>query len=230
MKKSIKLTAVVIAMMFMVMILAACGSNTYPQSSPGWAIEELGETIVAAGSFWEEWWSLRGRFASEHLGDWQKVPEHLISYQRLLPSSGFESLDDIRNYLLQYYTETWADKQLSDEWRPILVEYDSALYVDVMRAGITRTNWDTAAHTLLEQDGGRAVVEASALSSAWHMLPNLVWCGDREEFLREAQEQIIRGDTYINTDVSVEIAIGEAWYRITLIDGRIDTVERPDWP
>ena len=35
------------------------------------------------------------------------------TFEILLPSSGFASLNDIRSYLLQYYTETWVDTGLS---------------------------------------------------------------------------------------------------------------------
>ena len=36
-------------------------------SSAEWTIEELGAKIEAAGTFWNDWWWGRGRFAPEHI-------------------------------------------------------------------------------------------------------------------------------------------------------------------
>ena len=187
-----------------------------------WTIKELGEIIVAAGLFWEEWWNLTGRFSSYiSLGSWEDSPFDI--YVELLPTSGFESLNDIRDYLLQYYTEAWVDSMLSSEFSPF-VEYNDTLFVHDTRAGLSRANWRTSINTLLERDGNRILVQTSALDSAWHRFPNLHWNGDREAFLRDAQEQIIRGDAYINPNILLEDAIGEVWYHVTFIDGRIESV------
>ena len=166
-------------------------------------IEELGETIAAAGAFWEDWWSLSGRFDFEQhfeLFEWEYLPDHYATFSPehnawlerrealmeeyltrfpqhilemgafdiLLPSSGFSNLNDIRSYLLQYYTESWVDAQISSEF-PTFVEYDGALFVNVTRAGFARPNWETATYNLIAQDGSQAVVEATFLMGMWHM-------------------------------------------------------------
>jgi len=126
-------------------------------------IEELGTTIVAAGTFWENWWNLNGMFAHEHI-EGEGIPAHLEGvYSQLLPTSGFESINDIRNYLLQYYTETWVDLELFGEFSSF-VEYDSILYIHTARAGFPRPDWETAIHILVEQDGMHAVVETTVLT------------------------------------------------------------------
>jgi len=201
-----------------------------------WPIEELGEIIVAAGTFWEDWWRLIGPFDWKHFDqfDWDynplpeyvvtsspehaawlarqdemweaymaRFPEHLREGRALgilLPSSGFASIADIRNYLSQYYSEEWLDYWMYNGIPHVgapFYEYDGMLFVDVTRAGFSRPNWNTAAHTIIEQEGNRVVVETRVLWSSWH---------------RALYHQI------------------EGWevlYYFTLIDGRIDKVEMP---
>ena len=133
-----------------------------------WTVAELGATIEAAGMFWNDWWFGRGRFAPEHIAAWgeEEVPEHLAAvYLRLLPTSGFESLDDIRSYLLQYYTESWVDAELSGAFAAF-VEYDNILYIHIARMCFGDRNWETAEHILIEQDGSHAIIETTVL--AWH--------------------------------------------------------------
>ena len=137
------------------------------------ATGELGETIVAAGTFWEDWWFLRGMFSRfEHIAwdERDEMPEHLSYhiFARLLPTSGFESISDIRNYLLQYHTEAWTDLKLFGEFPPF-VEYDSILYINTLlaREYLIRPDWETATHTLIEQDGNHAVVETTVLAASW---------------------------------------------------------------
>ena len=207
---------------FSLFALVACGHNggtqdtvetpgtqneippTNPTTSaldfPVRTIEELGGTISVAGAFWEDWWNLKGPFAWEHLEslDWDEVPEHLkartTAWNRLLPSSGFESLDDIRNYLLRYYTESWVDAEMACEWFAF-AWYDGALYVDGTRAGFPRPDWGTAVHTLIEQEGGHAVVETVVYWGSWHRYPH------------------------------EDVYSWEVPYIFTFIDGRIDTVD-----
>lgn len=164
-----------------------------------WTIEELGEIIVSAGTFWEEWWGYPvGRFSIEHISfeNQDEIPEHLgrSIYLQLLPTSGFENLNDIREYLLQFYTAAWVDAELSREFAPF-VEYDYILYINSARAGIVRPRWDDATHVLMEQGGGNAVVDTTVVYGAWHM-------------------------PYGGSPA------GEATYSITFIDGRIDSI---DW-
>jgi len=234
--------AIGLAVMLGLLLLAGCtnGNNgngettTAPETPRGHTIEELGETIVAAGTFWEDWWNFRGPFDWQHFAPietfdeplpehyvtgsdehnawlerqrvWHeeylaRFPEHLrergFFWVQLLPSSGFESLSNIRDYLLQYYTERWVDAELFGEFTKF-VEYDGVLYVCGARAGLSRANWETAEHELIEQDGSRAVVETTVMHGAWH---------------REPYEE--------------DIGAVPVQYRFTFVDGRIDQVESP---
>ena len=176
-----------------------------PDEFRKWTIEELGETIVAAGLFWEEWWELNGRFSYEHRTqyDWRETPSvSPPSYQRLLPTSGFNSFNDIRNYLLHYYTETWLDAELSAEiyrgtinFQKIVpfVEYRNILYTYVFRMSLPRPNWNTAVHTLVENDGNYAVVETIVLTGFWDRKMN-------DEFFWETQHRFtfMNGKIYSN--------------------------------
>ena len=129
--------------------------------------ETLGETIVTAGMFWEEWWNLSGRFAHTHLEN-DGVPAHLAgSFSQLLPTSGFERIDDIRDYLLQYYTKTWVDSELFGDF-PVFVEYDEMLYIEVTRAGFPRPNWESATHLLIELTDSHVIIETTILWGSWH--------------------------------------------------------------
>ena len=136
-------------------------------------IEELGEIIVASGTFWEEWWGdhIIGRFSWEHIAHYAQIPEHFPSavYWPLLPSSGFESLDDVRNYLLQFYTESWVDAALMRDGAPF-VEYDNVLYIGLARAGLARPGWWTASHVLVEQRGDIVVIDTTLYHGSWHRL------------------------------------------------------------
>ena len=165
-----------------------------------WEIKELGETIVSSGTFWEDWWNLRGMFAPEYIAwvDWEDLPEHItaargFAFGQLLPESGFGSLDDIRNHLLQFYTENWVDSELFGDFSAFL-EYDDILYIDGTRAGLARPDWETAMHTLIEIEGSRAVVETTVLYGGWHRAPY------------------------------EEVVTWEVQYRFTFINGRIDNI------
>ena len=169
-----------------------------PELSHTWTITELSDIIVAAGDFWEEWWEMRNRFSGEHIGtplSQEDIPGHICTsvYGVLLPSSGFNSLNDIRSYLLNHYTQTWIDEKLSGEFAPF-VEYDGVLWINAVRAGFARPNWQTATHNLIEQSGNHAVVETTVLVGAWH---------------RE--------------DIDPMDYAWEAIHRFTLIYGRIDS-------
>ncbi|MCL2216805.1 MAG: hypothetical protein FWB91_07260 [Defluviitaleaceae bacterium] len=81
-----------------------------------YTLDELGETIVAAGEFWEDWWWRSGAFSWEHIDDsrrnWQPWVEEITpayhplsrGFSILLPSSGFASLNEIGTHLMQFYT------------------------------------------------------------------------------------------------------------------------------
>jgi len=147
----------------------------YSEEHREWTIEELGEIIVAAGMFWEEWWGLTGRFSFEFIDSdaWVRgdVPEHFPSaiHMPLLPSSGFNSLGDIRNYLYRYYTKEWVDDRLS-VFSPF-VEYDGVLYIAVARACSPRPDWETASHVMVSQSENHAAVETIVTYGTWDNLP-----------------------------------------------------------
>jgi len=100
------------------------------------------------------------------------VPAHFPSgiYAPLLPSSGFAGQDDIRSYLLQFYTGEWIDVLFSMEFAPF-AEYDGILFINSARAGFSRPNWQTATHALVFQEGNKSIVKTTLYHGAWHRLP-----------------------------------------------------------
>ena len=130
-----------------------------------WTVEELGEIIVASSLFWEDWRSVTERFSHHNLGSMGTDITHPQVYMDVLPTSGFESLQDIRNYLLQYYTESWVDAMLSTTFPPF-VEYNNVLYIHVIRIDLIRPHWEAATHTLISQEGYIAIVDSVVF--VWH--------------------------------------------------------------
>ena len=160
-----------------------------------WTIEELGNIIVAAGTFWEDWWFWRGILADIRIDPYASIPEHFPSniYRAVLSHSKFESLNDIRNYLLQFYTKRWIDSVITQEGFPF-VEYNGILYIHLARVvELARPRWHTASHVLIEQVGNVAIVETTLYHHFSHRLES---GGDAFPF--------------------------EMTHRFTLIDGRID--------
>ena len=159
--------------------MTACGNepqSVTPSTEPATEVlqnneqpnlEELGEIIVAAGTFWEDWWSMNGRFALENIDFDEQIGDVM---SRLLPESGFNNLDDVRQYLLKYYTESWVDQKMASETF-VFAEYFDILYVHAIRAGFVRPNWETAEHLLIEQDGNRVTVKTTVLVGGWHRYP-----------------------------------------------------------
>jgi len=140
------------------LLLVACTPTPEPPT-PGPPCEltaELGQKIVSAGQFWEDWWDLTGPFTIGPF-EWDDLPRdtpHGWSFMPLVPDSAFTSLDDIRNYLLQFHTEEWVDTRVFNEYSPFF-EYDGRLYAMDIRAGFPRADWGTAQHTLVEHEGNR---------------------------------------------------------------------------
>jgi len=177
--------------------LAACGGeqNNTGDNLNQPTLEELSATIVAAGEFWEAWWSRNGVFSWEHIDDsrsnFQPFNEdvapvhHPVSrgFSALLPSSGFVSLSDIGNHLLQFYTQSWVDSgqfaeplvtaQFMGEevqrfgWTNAFELYGDRLYIFTWNESQPRPNWRTATHTLIEQEGNRAIVETVVSTSMY---------------------------------------------------------------
>jgi len=143
-----------------------------------WTVEELGEIIVAAGRFWEEFNGVTGRFSYENHDMSGRIqgthPRHLEQFTALMPASGFESVNDVRSFLLRYYTESWVDALLYGEFPPF-VDYEGVLY---MHAGVVgppseaRPDWDTATHMLLEKvekKGYVVIVATTVLHRSWQL-------------------------------------------------------------
>lgn len=125
-----------------------------------WTVEELGEIIVASGTFWTDWWMWRGRFACYHMGSWDyDSPINLSGYIELLPTSGFGSINDIREYLLQFYTKAWVDAYLTNEM-PAFIEYNDVLYMHIARTCYVPNKMSEFSFALVTQDGCHAVVVA----------------------------------------------------------------------
>jgi len=207
MQKITRYAYVMLILIIATVVFTACGGND--EAHDKLTIEEMGATIVAAGSFWEEWWSLTGRFDyHQHFVefDWEPLPEYLcergLSFGMLLPSSGFAGINCIRDYLLKYYTEAWVDAELFHAASPF-VEYKDTMFVDITRVGSVRPNWETATHTLIEQNGGHAVVETTVLWGGWHRLAP----GDDIEnaFPREVTHRFIFADGKIDSPGRLEL-------------------------
>jgi hypothetical protein len=134
-------------------------------------VAELGDVIVRAGSFWEDWWYMRGPF-SFSAGESVFVQSEGepagvgMGFTPLAGASGFETMDDVDMYLLQYFTaETLAGMPIP------LREIDGVLHFADGRAGFPRFDWDSAEFSIIEQDGGRAVVEAVLLHGYFILAP-----------------------------------------------------------
>jgi hypothetical protein len=175
---------------FAMLALAACGGNRdvetqQPQNDPATqapsenipqtpepsherTIEELGGKIVTVGTFWTDLWYFTGTFSQENVDFNQpEPPQHIISIGvRVLPGSGFESLSDIRNFLLQFYVQDEVDRYLGEF--PRFAEYSGNLYAFGTRAGISQPDWSRATHELLEQANGHAVVKTTVPFGSWH--------------------------------------------------------------
>ena len=148
---------------------------------PEWTVEELGEIIVAAGTFWQEWNFSSGRFCREHQrypqgwNFFDKCPPGTLgyirhplcrsSYNELLPASGFSNLNDIRDYLLQYYTPDMTDNILGIYDAPF-VEYAGNLYINIARAD-GMPLWETATHTITHRVGCLVFVESIVYHESW---------------------------------------------------------------
>ena len=141
--------------------------ETYKQLRE-WTVEELGGIIVASSIFWRDWWYGRGRFAWEHKGYWicDVAPNihHHVMYVELLPTSGFESLNDIRYYLLQFYTVAWVNTLLSCQFSPF-IEYNDKLFIHVARICTVNFEWETATHTIINYVGCHIFVRS--IVSIW---------------------------------------------------------------
>lgn len=135
---------------------------------PERTVEELGEIIVAAGTFWAEWWETKGRFDWEHLVCWkdeiEDTPVHPALCVKVLPTSGFENINDIRNYLLQLYTAAWVDTLLAHV-EPPFIEYNDILLMHTVRVCSGNLEWRKSSHTIINQSGCHALVKSTAILS-----------------------------------------------------------------
>jgi len=114
-------------------------------------------------------------------------------YAMLLPSSGFANLYDLGDYLSQFYTQAWVARGIdaggfgeskvemafmADEyihifgWGNTIEEYDGELYIFIQFEWSARPDWRSATHTIIEQDGNRAVVETIVPTYVHGYFPN----------------------------------------------------------
>jgi len=236
MKKLISSLILVLIMMSSSACLSNVNTNEV-EVYPEWSIEELGEIIVASGIFWVEWWGEleSSRFAWENFRSYEDTPIHLrelreSGFMELLPSSGFDELSDIRNYLLQFYTESFVDNLLFVNPSPPFIEYDGALLSFAGWIPTPRTRWESSIHSLLELDGSHATVETSVLyvimnTAILPLLPHLDFSADRDEFYRELQMIVLTG-AYTHPSTIPEELIPETRYRFEFINGRINSKMR----
>ena len=136
-------------------------------------IVELGNKIVAAGTFWTDLWYFTGIFAHENVDfSYPEPPSDVImNGVRVLPGSGFTSLDDIEGFLLQFYTQDRVNERLSAEaanGAPSFAEYNGNLFAYGTRAGFSMPDWSRATHELLEQADGYVIIKTTVPHGAWH--------------------------------------------------------------
>jgi len=132
-----------------------------PDESNGPSLAQLATTITAAGQFWEDWWAFDGIFSFTD-GDGIFVPTDPdvpgvgMSFSPLLPASGFFTVADVRNYLLQFYSPALVDAEMNG----IFIEHEGQLHFANARAGFPRFDWTDATFSILDYFGDNAIVEA----------------------------------------------------------------------
>lgn len=125
-------------------------------------VSQFEQTIVGAGNFWEDWWFLRGPFAYENIDS-----EEMLGFKnRLLPSSGFTTLDDIRSHLSNWFTIDWIENQIAEGF--VFSEYFDMIYVSAVRIGTVRPDWNSATVRYLSSEGDVVRIEAVVQVGAWH--------------------------------------------------------------
>ena len=178
----------------MLALLAACGATPPPADETLYRIsaETRDNILVPAGNFWEAWWNLRGPFAWEHITEGPNDPV----FAELQPTSGFAHLNELRLYLLQYYTEAWLDANLSYYFR----QEGDMLLINSARAGFPRPDWSTMAFRALEHDGQFATqAEVEVTYGSWHREPG-------EQYPHEAQYRFTFVGGRIDTQVRVAVS------------------------
>ena len=133
-----------------------------PTQVPEWTIGELAETIVSVGELWEDWWRLQGVFSWQYFeAENYELPDdlHLRGFSRLQPLYGLSDLEDVRRLLSEFYTEDWINAFLESE--SVFIEHEGALLIHTARYGTLRPNWETATHSLIEENLHQLTVETS---------------------------------------------------------------------
>jgi len=170
MNEKAKLKFLTAAIVLLIAFAACNGNGEIPEpldlSPPRTELEELSATIVAAGTFWEDWWGHTGPFS--HSGESVGV-----GYSPLLPESGLASLYELMDYLLQLYTESALD-----EMHLPFKEIDGVLYFADARFGTTRFDWNHVSFEQLDENtviasvlyGYFAFEEGTYVDLTFHML------------------------------------------------------------
>jgi len=141
---------------------ASSADPTPPDAPIAHTLAQLSATIIAAGQFWEDWWAFEGLFTySEGYGIFvpkdPNTPGTGMSFSPLLPASGLSNLNDVRNHLLQFYTDALVDAEMAHTF----IEYDGVLHFANARAGFPRFDWTDATFTIIDETDESTIVEAS---------------------------------------------------------------------
>ena len=204
-----------------------------PTHSGDFTIEELGKTIIAAGTFWEDWWSMRGFFSWENLYQTEcgelpahyetNSPEHLARLERQ-EARRLDSLaripEHLQDLVLGEFLPTAALSSLEDVVN-YLLSYHT---VDLLTQWLANTaqNMDNPFH----EYNGVLFVDVTRAG-----FPRADW---------DASSHVIfyEGDGYVVVESRVlwgswhRICCGfvypwEVIYRFTMVDGLIDGIEIP---
>lgn len=154
--------------------------------------EEFGEIIIRGDQLSRDL-IFPGFHMYQHEGEERAVPtEWGISLGfRVLPTSGFETIADIRAAFLPYLTEEMVDELL--EWgASFYEEYNDNLYFFPYRASDSKWIWAEANFAIIEQDSNRTVIEVivpgTAEGQQWTETMHYTFLYDRISERKRIQE------------------------------------------
>jgi len=110
---------------------------------------------------WENFWHYRSPFASYHI-EWSELisPRGDGNYfARVAQTAELPTMEFVLSRMWNY-TDEWVERFFARADAPF-IEYDGSLYINTWRYHVPRPNWETASHTLIEQDGLNPVVETT---------------------------------------------------------------------
>ena len=130
--------------------------------------EEFGEIIIQ-GYLLSRDLIFPGWYMYQHEGEERTVATQWGSSIgfRVLPSSGFETIADIRAAFLPYFTEEMVDGTHLLGWGAAFYEeYNGNLYFFPYRASDLVWVWEEARFEIIEQDGSHTVIEVIVPATA----------------------------------------------------------------